>query len=35
MGAKPAGARLSVVPRMMIKKNMVITTSVTKAAIIE
>ena len=31
-GAKPAGARLSVAPRMTIRKNMVITISVTSPA---
>ena len=31
MGAKPAGARWSVAPMMMIRKNMVITTLVSKA----
>ena len=35
MGAKPAGARLSVAPRMISRKNMVITTSDTSAASIE
>ena len=32
MGAKPAGARLSVAPRMINRKNIVMTTSVTSAA---
>ena len=34
-GAKPAGARLSVEPRMMIRNIIVITTSQTSAATIE
>ena len=34
-GAKPAGARLSVAPRMTSRKNMVMTTAVTNAGSIE
>ncbi len=35
MGAKPAGARLSVAPRMIIRKKKVSTTSATSADTIE